>query len=264
MRIWMVGRHPEPAERRASSSWYTAVVIATARLGDRGAIRHRQTGRVPSAVRAIDRGTRLAGRQLRELGDEFRERRLQLNRSQAVVAAACDISRVHYGHIENGRVPGLSVLEVNRIAAVLGLVPSVRLYPDGPPVRDVGHTNRLERFLLEAARPISFRLEVPLPGVEGRLERRAWDAVLFLGAARTSIELEMRLRDVQALIRRIDLKRRDDPTESFLLLVADTRTNRRVLALYGGLFVGLPRLKSSSARGALQSGRLPPTGILLV
>ena len=74
----------------------------------------------------------------------------------------------------------------------------------------------------------------------------------------------MRLTDVQAMRRRVDLKRRDDPTESFLLLIADTRSNRRVLAEFGGLFADLPRLPSSVVRDALAAGRHPPGGLMLV
>ena len=81
---------------------------------------------------------------------------------------------------------------------------------------------------------------------------------------RTAIELEMRLRDLQAMRRRHELKRRDDPTEQFLLLVADTGHNRRVLAEYADLFGDLPRLRPSVVRKALERGRHPPTGMLLV
>lgn len=174
------------------------------------------------------------------------------------------MSRVHYGQIENGRVPKLSIVEVNHIAAVLGLTPSVRIYPAGTPVRDAGQASRLLRFLAAAAPPLSYRLEVSLPSVADRFEQRAWDAVVFGGGMRTTIELEMRLRDIQAVIRRIDLKRRDDPTESFILLIADTRANRRVLVEYGALLVDLPRLGPAEVKAALQAGRHPPTGIVLV
>jgi hypothetical protein len=81
---------------------------------------------------------------------------------------------------------------------------------------------------------------------------------------RTAIELEMRLRDIQAVRRRIDLKRRDDPTEHFLLLVADTRTNRRILSEFDRLFADLPRLRPTAVKAALQAGRHPGTGIVLV
>jgi len=219
---------------------------------------------VPTAQRAIDLGTRIADRQRREIGEEFRERRLQLDKSQDEVAKACRISRVHYGHVENGRVPKLTLLEVNHIAAVLGLIPHVRIYPTGAAIRDIGQTTRLQRFLAPTAPPLTYRLEVPLPAIGDRLERRAWDAVLSGRGWRTAIELEMRLRDIQAQIRRVDLKRRDDPTEFFLLLIADTRTNRRVLAEFSGLFADLRRLRPSDVRRALEAGRHPGSGIVLV
>lgn len=97
--------------------------------------------------RALDRAVWLTNRTLRELGDEFRERRLGLALSQAHVAAACRISRPYYGRIENGAARSLSLAEVHRIATVLGLAASVRVYPDGVPVRDVGHATRLTGFL---------------------------------------------------------------------------------------------------------------------
>jgi transcriptional regulator with XRE-family HTH domain len=217
-----------------------------------------------ATTRALDRAARLADRRVREIGDEFRERRLMLSVSQGHVASAARLSRTRYGLIERGRSTALTFDELHRVAAVLGLSPSCRLFPDGPPVRDVAHATRLASFLADVQPPLAHRIEVPLPLVEGRAERRAWDAVLFAGPGRCAVELEMRLRDVQALLRRIDLKRRDDPTESFLLLVARTRNNRLILAEFRGLFTDLPLLRPGLARAALAEGRLPPTGILLV
>lgn len=166
--------------------------------------------------------------------------------------------------MERGLSVTITIDEINRVSAVLGLVPSIRVYPEGVPIRDVAHAARLQRFLEAVSQPVSFRIEAPLPVVEGRAERRAWDAVLFRGRERCAVELEMRLRDVQATLRRIDLKRRDDPTESFVLLVADTRLNRRVLAEFESLFANLPRLRPTQVRAALAAGRLPATGLLLV
>ena len=174
------------------------------------------------------------------------------------------MSRVHYGQIENGQVPKLTILEVDRIASVLGLDPSIRLYPAGPAVRDAGQLLRLQAFLDDVRPPLRYRIEMPLPQQDDRTDSRAWDAMLEGGGKRTAIELEMRLRDIQALVRRVDLKRRDDPTDSFLLVVADTRANRRVLAEFAGMFVDLPRLRPNAVRSALGSGSHPPTGILLV
>ena len=174
------------------------------------------------------------------------------------------MSRQRYSRVERGRCPGLTVLELNRVASVVGLNASVRLYPAGPPVRDVAQTSRLKAFLALGAAPVTYRLEVALPAREVGFEQRAWDAVLYGRGARTAVELEMRIRDVQALLRRMDLKRRDDPTDGFLLLVADTRNNRRLLAEFSEVFVGLPRLRPGAVRAALAGGHHPGTGILLV
>lgn len=112
--------------------------------------------------------------------------------------------------------------------------------------------------------PLTYRIEVSLPSAVDRPERRAWDAVIFAERLRCAIELEMRLRDVQALRRRLDLKRRDDPTQALLLLVADTRVNRRVVAEFEALLADLPRLRRVTVLAALEAGRLPPTGLLLI
>jgi hypothetical protein len=120
------------------------------------------------------------------------------------------------------------------------------------------------RFLKQTRTPLSYALEVPLPSLPDRSEQRAWDAVIHGAGKKTAVELEMRLRDGQALERRINLKRRDDPTEAFVLLVADTRTNRRILAEHTDLFGDLPRLRPSRVHAALAAGGHPPSGILLV
>src|SRR4051812_28660374 len=173
---------------------------------------------MPSVLRGVDRGTHIARRQLAEIGAEFRERRMSLSLSQAFVAAAARLSRSRYVGVEAGKVPTLTILEANRIAQVLGMEAAVRLYPGGAPLRDVAHAGRLAKLLSEVRLPLSYRLEVGLPRLSDRPERRAWDAMLFGHGSRTAVELEMRVRDSQAVERRLSLKRRDDPTDAFLLV----------------------------------------------
>lgn len=198
------------------------------------------------------------------IGREFEAGRLALGASQDHVAEASRISRPRYSRIENGKAPTLQVIEVARIASVLGLESSIRLYPGGPPVRDAAHARRLGAFLACAARPLITRTEAPLPALADRRELRAWDGLIVGHGERTAVELEMRLHDTQALERRISLKRRDDPTDWFLLLIADTRTNRRVLASLPDLFPDLPHLARTQALQRLESGMHPGTGIVLV
>lgn len=217
-----------------------------------------------TADRAYARGRRRAARALQVLADEFREQRIGLGLSQLAVATAAHVSRTQYTRIEAGRVESLTVTDAAAIASALGLDLSVRAYPGGDPLRDGGQARKLETFGRRVVRPLRFRTEVPLPERDDHHEQRAWDADITGAGERTTIELEMRLRDAQAVVRRYTLKCRDDPAEHHLLLIADTRHNRRVLAEHPALFGGLARLRPSDVYAALEVGRHLESGFLLV
>lgn len=216
-----------------------------------------------TVTRARAVGLRRAERHMIELGQAFLEQRSALGFSQEHVAVASGLDRLRYGRIERGQLSA-TIVELDRIAAVLGLELSIRLYPGGPPVRDAGQAARLGGFLAHARPPLRHNVEVSLPKREGTFEQRAWDAVLAGHGERTACELEMRVRDVQAMRRRHDLKRRDDPMEHFLLLIADTRHNRSVIREFADLFADLPRLRPTDVYRALEAGTHPPTGLLFV
>ena len=244
---------------------YLVAFVAQLNIWDKPRVRPEcDGGSMPAASRALDRGIRMGQRALLAIGSEFETARRSIGVSQEHVAASSRVSRPRYSKIENGKMSTLQVAEVARIASVLGLEPSFRLFPAGTPIRDAGQARRLGAFLANATAPLKARTEVALPALLDRRELRAWDAVLEGSGERTAIELEMRLYDSQAVERRVALKRRDDPTEHFLLLVADTRTNRRVLAELPGLFADLPRLSKASVIRALSAGRHPGTGLVLV
>lgn len=155
-------------------------------------------------------------------------------------------------------------MEISQLATVLGLDLVVRLYPGGDPLRDGGQLGRIRMLADDLGPPLRYRTEVPLPAVVGRLELRAWDGVIEGGGARTAIEVEMRIRDAQAVERRLTLKRRDDPTDGFLLVVADTRSNRTVLNEHPELFPDLPRFSRTTVLAAIRSGEHPPTGLVFL
>jgi hypothetical protein len=94
-------------------------------------------------------------------------------------------------------------------------------------------------------------------------EQRAWDALLSDADGETGVELEQRLYDVQSQTRRILRKWRDSGVERLLLVLADTRVNRHVLAEFPDYFREVPRLKTSLVLRALETGRRPPTGTIL-
>lgn len=123
---------------------------------------------------------------------------------------------------------------------------------------------RLVMLLSNVGRPLRYRTDVPLPRHDGAPELRAWDALVDGNGERTAIELESRLSDMQATTRRHNQKRRDDPVDHFLLVVADTRHNRRVLAEFADLLPELPRLRTANVLRTLRDGRHPPTGLILL
>ena len=149
--------------------------------------------------------------------------------------------------------------------AVLGLDLTLRAYPAGDPIRDRAQLALLERLRVRVHPSLRWRPEVPLP-IEGDL--RAWDAEIRgrrPQSWRARIEAETRIADGQALERKLALKLRDDPGGHLILLVADTRTNRRTIAALGpGLRAMLP-LGAREILGALDAGLEPPgSGIVLM
>jgi transcriptional regulator with XRE-family HTH domain len=216
--------------------------------------------------RPFDRGSRRGQHWLDVLGEEFRTARLSNGLSQAAVANAARISRSVYSRVERGARSEVQFLALARIASVLGLDLFVRAYPAGPTIRDRAQAALLNELLANVRPPLRHRVDVPLPRNDERPEYRAWDAVISGPRERTTVELETRLYDLQAQVRRFRLKLRDDPPAHFLLVVADTRSNRRILADFPELLADFPRQKRASVLATLRKGEHPtlPTGLVLL
>ena len=78
------------------------------------------------------------------------------------------------------------------------------------------------------------------------------------------MELEMRVTDAQELERRVELKRRDDRSDHFVLLLAATHHNRRVLRENPTLFPSLQRITYAALTRLLAAGTHPPDCLVLV
>ena len=214
--------------------------------------------------RQFDRGTRLGERRLREMGEEFRNKRMELGLSQLRVATAARICRTTYSRIEGGKWRSLTMLTAARIGAVLGLDVTIRCYPGSEPIRDAAQAKRVLQLKAEVTAPLRARSEVGLPQRTEWPERRRWDLLVTGHGERTGFEFETRLYDAQAQQGRWNLKRRDDPVDHFVLVLADTRRNRQVLATYPDLFADLPRLMPATLMASLRGGQHPPTGLVLL
>lgn len=204
--------------------------------------------------RAVDRGSRLARRLLSELGREIRDARLAASLTQVQVALACGLAASYVSRIERGASPGVSLQHLARILSVVGLDLTARAYPAGSPLRDAGHVALLGRLRALIAPSLTWRTEVPLPKAG---DPRAWDALIGGQRFRCGVEAEMRPRDLQALERRLSLKKRDGDVDHVLLLLADTRANRAFMREYGdALRVNYP-VEGRGALAALAAGRDP-------
>jgi transcriptional regulator with XRE-family HTH domain len=177
--------------------------------------------------RALDDARRRAERLRAELGHDLREVRIGAGLSQAVVARAARLSPAQVSRIERADLPRVALDDLIRLAAVLGLKLSARAYPAGDPIRDSAQHALLERLRSRLHPSLAWRIEVPLP-ISGDL--RAWDGAIRGQEFVVGVEAETRLHDVQAIARRLALKKRDGGIDHMILLVSDTRHNRLALA----------------------------------
>jgi len=173
-----------------------------------------------------ERARRSAARIRAQLGEDIRGARLDAGLSQAIAGAAADMSHAQFGRIERAVLADLTFDQASRAAAAVGLRLYARTNPDGDAVRDAAQLALLERFRARLPPGTRWRTEVPLP-LPG--DRRAWDGVAERNGRRAGCEAETRLRDVQALDRRLALKERDGDVDIVILILADTAANRRGL-----------------------------------
>jgi transcriptional regulator with XRE-family HTH domain len=212
--------------------------------------------------RRLDRGRRQARRALTTVGEEFREARLRAGLTQRQVAAAIGISHSEVSRIERGLATRVPYETLVMVGTVLGLDVPVRTFLSGDPIRDAAQLALLARLRILLPARLTWRTEVPLdvPG-----DQRAWDAVIGGPDWRVPVDAESRLRDVQACTRRVALKRRDDGSDVVILLVANTRHNRRVLRLAAPDLVGEFPMTGPAVLTALRLGEAPSaSGIVLL
>lgn len=193
----------------------------------------------------------------RRIGGDLRNARLEAGLSLESVAQATGVSRAEASRIERGLAPWVSVDSICKLAVVVGLTTSIRLYPDGPPIRDAAHVALLSRLERQLPATLRWRPEVPLP-IPG--DKRAWDATIRGDGWWVAVEAETRLHDLQALERRLALKRRDGGDPRVILLINDTRPNRVALASARESLRSEFPLEAREVLGALRAGRAPTAG----
>jgi len=194
---------------------------------------------------------------------ELRNTRVGSGLSQDATASAVGWSQSRLQRLESQGVTA-NLVELSELASVLGLELSVGLHPIGEPVRDKAQLAIGKRLDSELSRAWMITNEAPLP-IPGDL--RAWDKLLRLPNAeyRVGVDIESRIRDIQALTRRTRLRERDGGVDNILIVLADSATNRRLApdlrAALGEAYACSPRMLLSG----LRLGRpLVGSGVILI
>jgi transcriptional regulator with XRE-family HTH domain len=216
---------------------------------------------MPVQERRTDRGARVAVILHRKLGQDLRALRRQAGLSQRWLAEQVGVQHSVISRIEAGRGMVTTLDLYARLFAVLGGRLSVKVYPEADPLRDEAHLRLIERLIKLLHAAIRARREVPL-GIPGDL--RAWDLMLMAGARHAAVEAEMVLDDLQALERKIALKQQDGRIEVVILLIADTKRNRRILATHREVLRERFPLDTRAALAHLRAGRIPPESAIVI
>jgi len=197
---------------------------------------------------------------------ELRIAREDSNLSLNRLAAEVGSSPSALSRLERKALSDLGVVHLSEIASVLGYEISLGIHPVGDPLRDKAQLaigRRLDALVGPAWKVLN---EVLLPDPA---DRRSWDKVIrLIGAQPTyaaGVDIESRIRDIQALVRRTRERERDGRIQAIVIALGDTSTNRRLIA---PLVEALGKPYETSARGilkALREGRpLPGSGVILV
>lgn len=215
--------------------------------------------------RAASRGSRIAREDLARIGAEFRNARVGADLSLVAVGRAVGLSKSHLARIERAQVLNIGMQHLVRIGAVLGLDVRIRAYPGGDPLRDAGHVRLGGRFRGRLHPGIRVRSERLLPNIA---DARAWDQWLDGWPAGRNhdglaAELETRITDYQALMRRLNRKVRDGGVSSVLLIMADTPSNRRAIAAAGTQAAADFPISARSALASLAAGERPAGSALI-
>jgi transcriptional regulator with XRE-family HTH domain len=201
-------------------------------------------------VGPVRRALRVASEDEAHVRRDLRDARLAAGLSRETVGQVIGLPRSAVERLELGS-RRTTLAEYAAFGSAVGHDVRLPAYPAGDPIRDAGQQRLLERFRAHLAPSLRWRTEVVLPG---DADLRAWDAETGGTGWRLPIDAETVLDDVQAVERRVHRKQRDDRADHVLVLVSDTKRNRRALAAAPAAFGGFSR-DARAVLKALREGR---------
>lgn len=216
---------------------------------------------VPGRRRAVVVGESRGRAAVQQVGRDLDDAIQALGLHYASVGRDVGLSGAQVGRVAHGRAPGLTIVQASTLFAAVGQELSIRTYPTGRPLRDAPQLALLARLRAHVHRSLAWQTEVP---VAGTADLRAWDAVIAGADWRYATEAETRLRDWQALQRRITLKVRDGSVDGVVLLVAKTRTNITIVRSLGAELGAAFPVAGAVALERLAAGRSPGGNALIL
>ena len=196
-----------------------------------------------------------------ETGRELRVARITAGLTQRQVGATVGRSASWICRIERGRARSVSLVELVRLGAAVGLKLYVKTYPGGRRPLDAGQLALLAAFNARLHPAWSRRLEVVVP-IEGDL--RAADEVIRTDAFSCSVEAITRLADLQRQSRSGRAKQRDLKADRLILVVKGSHANRRLLRAAGRIVEDALPISTREALRALGVGEDPGGDCLVV
>lgn len=173
---------------------------------------------------------------------------------QADVARALGTSTSRICLVEQGAVITLSIADLARHAAVVGLKPYVKLFPLGRHLLDAPQVELLGRLRSRLHPSWTWETEVPVP-IPGDL--RSGDCRIGIPGCSILVEAYTRFSDYQAQTAAAARKRRDLGADRLIILCSATNANRRAVAEAAAVANGSFPLRTKSVLAALSAGSDP-------
>ena len=198
----------------------------------------------------------------RTIAAEIRQARQSAGTSLKEAGALAGMSHAQLGRIERDELATVSLDQLARACAAVGLRLVARAEVGPGPAVDSGQLAMFERLRRLLPNLLPLATEVPFPN---HGDSRAWDAMVRVDGRRVAFEAESRLRDAQALDRRCQTKLRDGAVDVLVLLVNDTAHNRAFLAEHREALRSTFPLDGRSVLRGLRAGKAPEqNGLLLI
>lgn len=192
---------------------------------------------------------------------DLRVARIVAGLTQRQVGVRIRRSASWVSRLEAGKVRTISLVELARVAAAVGLNLHVTTFPAGRRPLDAPQVALLESFNRRLHPSWRRRMEVPVP-IPG--DHRAIDEVIRTDICSCAVEAYTRLADGERQVRSARTKQRDVGVTRLILLVKGSRANRRLLHELGPLILEEFPIGTREAMKALAAGRDPGGDCLIL